>query len=185
MSTTATTTVQPPTPFTNGENYLIGGEIRTWSGKFEHVYSPVTTINPQDQTQVKYHIGNYAFMTEKEAEEAVQAAVTAFDKGRGEWPCYSTEKKIECMQKFTEGLLAKREEIVNLLMWEICKNRSASEQEVDRTIQYIRDTIKELSKLETHQSKIISVGGISTQVKRSPLGVVLCIAPFNYPFNET
>ncbi|KAG2381311.1 hypothetical protein C9374_006300 [Naegleria lovaniensis] len=70
-------------------------------------------------------------------------------------------------------------------MWEICKNRSASEQEVDRTIQYIRDTILELQKLETKQSEIISVGGVSAQVRRSPLGVVLCVAPFNYPFNET
>jgi len=176
---------QPTTPFISGEKYLIGGEILTWTGRFEKVYSPITTIDAEHpEQQKKYHIGNYAFMTEVEATAAVHAAVNAFDKGKGAWPRSATEDRIKAMEKFVDGLLKKREEIVNLLMWEICKNRSASEQEVDRTIQYIRDTIVELKKLETEQSKLISVGGISAQVKRSPLGVVLCIAPFNYPYNE-
>lgn len=78
----------------------------------------------------------------------------------------------------------KREELVNILMWEICKNRSDSEKEVDRTIDYILQTINELTKLENATNGVDIEGGIAHQVKRSPLGVALVCGPFNYPLNE-
>jgi glyceraldehyde-3-phosphate dehydrogenase (NADP+) len=89
------------------------------------------------------------------------------------------------MKKFVAGLKEKREEIVNLLMWEICKPKPDSEKEFDRTIVYIEDTIKALKKLENEQSTFVNDGGIIGQIRRSPYGVVLCAGPFNYPFNET
>ncbi|KAL9648441.1 hypothetical protein ABK040_014061 [Willaertia magna] len=181
MSTTET----PNPPFISGENYLIDGEISQWTGKFEPVFSPITYIDPKTKQQKKHKIGWYAYMTETEAKQAVDAAVKAFGKGKGAWPNYSPEQRIECMNKFVAGLREKREEIVNLLMWEICKSRPDAEKEVDRTILYIKDTITELERLSTEQSKVINVEGFTCQVKRAPLGTVLCVAPFNYPLNET
>jgi len=66
----------------------------------------------------------------------------------------------------------------------ICKNRSDSEKEVDRTITYINETINELTALENNQNGVNIEGGIVYQVKRSPLGVALVCGPFNYPLNE-
>ena len=76
---------------------------------------------------------------------------------------------------------AAREEIATILMWEICKNKSAAFKEVDRTVVYINDTIAELKKLENSSTAVVHDSGIIAQIKRSPLGVVLCAAPFNYP----
>jgi len=70
-------------------------------------------------------------------------------------------------------------------MWEICKNESASTKEFDRTVVYVEDTIKELKDLENKQSSFVTEEGIVAQIRRAPIGVVLCCGPYNYPFNET
>lgn len=70
-------------------------------------------------------------------------------------------------------------------MWEICKNTAAAASEFDRTIKYVEDTIVELKKIENSASTFTSTGGVVAQIRRAPLGVVLCSGPFNYPFNET
>lgn len=46
----------------------------------------------------------------------------------------SCKQRIEAVEKYLAGLRAKRDEIVNLLMWEICKTQADSAKEVDRTI---------------------------------------------------
>ena len=49
-------------------------------------------------------------------------------------PTSAVSERIEVMQKFLVGLRKKRDEIVNILMWEICKTAADSAKEVDRTI---------------------------------------------------
>ena len=78
-----------------------------------------------------------------------------------------------------------RQEVVTLLMWEICKTRSDAEKEFDRTIEYIDATINSLKDLDRVSSKFVFEQGIFAQIRRAPLGVVLCMGPFNYPLNET
>jgi len=124
-------------------------------------------------------------LTEKESVDAVHAAQRAFDYGRGTWPRMTTKERIQYVKQFVAGLKSKREEIVNLLMWEICKIRADSEKEFDRTILYVEDTIKALKDLENKQSTFEQEQGIIGQIRRSPYGVALCSGPFNYPFNET
>jgi glyceraldehyde-3-phosphate dehydrogenase (NADP+) len=46
----------------------------------------------------------------------------------------SPKQRIEHVEQYLAGLRAKRDEIVNLLMWEICKNSADAAKEVDRTI---------------------------------------------------
>jgi glyceraldehyde-3-phosphate dehydrogenase (NADP+) len=50
--------------------------------------------------------------------------------------------------QFAKELSAARDEIADILMWEICKNKAAAYKEVDRTVVYMQDTIKELKRLE-------------------------------------
>jgi len=78
-----------------------------------------------------------------------------------------------------------RELIVKLLMWEIGKNLRDSEKEFDRTIDYISETIEALKNLDRDSSRFVISQGIIAQIRRAPLGVVLCMGPFNYPLNET
>jgi glyceraldehyde-3-phosphate dehydrogenase (NADP+) len=70
-------------------------------------------------------------------------------------------------------------------MWEIGKNRKDSEAEVDRTVDYILDTIEALKELDRSGSRFTIAQGVIAQVRRAPLGVALCMGPFNYPLNET
>jgi glyceraldehyde-3-phosphate dehydrogenase (NADP+) len=172
---------QPKPPYLHGDYWLVNGEIRKWTGPLAKVNSPIFIRGKNEPIR----IGVYPMLTEKESVEAVNAAVAAFDYGRGEWPRMTTKSRIAHVKKFVAGLKEKREEIVNLLMWEICKPKADSEKEFDRTIVYIEDTIKALKKLENEQSTFVSDGGIIGQIRRSPYGVVLCAGPFNYPFNET
>ena len=169
-----------PQPQVDGSRWLVNGEIRQWSGPSATVYSPV--LNARGE---QIAIGTYAMMTTAQSMEALEAAKAAFAKGTGAWPSMSTLERIQCVQRFTEGLRRKREEIVNLLMWEICKSRADATKEVDRTIDYINDTIRELKRVENSNTQFIHEGGVLAQIRRVPLGVALVLGPFNYPFNET
>jgi glyceraldehyde-3-phosphate dehydrogenase (NADP+) len=94
-------------------------------------------------------------------------------------------ERIERTQTFVAGMRAVREDLVRLLMWEIGKSRADSETEVDRTIAYINDTIDALKEQDRTAGRFSVTGGFIGQIRRSPLGVVLCMGPFNYPLNET
>ncbi len=163
--------------------YLVNGEMRQWSGTTSDVYSPVC-IRTNGSLQRK-HIGSYPIATETEAMEALDAAVHAYNNGRGEWPMMSVAERIACMEKFTAKMIEKKKEVVNLLMWEIGKSLADSNKEFDRTVEYIYDTIDCLKDIDRASSRFQIEQGIIGQIRRSPLGVVLCMGPFNYPLNET
>jgi glyceraldehyde-3-phosphate dehydrogenase (NADP+) len=97
----------------------------------------------------------------------------------------SVEGRIKAMEAFTFRMVEKRAQVVNLLMWEIGKTRPDSEKEFDRTVEYIRGTIEALKETDRAASRFVIAEGIYAQIRRSPLGVVLCMGPFNYPLNET
>eukprot|EP01102_Stenamoeba_stenopodia_P006803 TRINITY_DN1899_c0_g1_i1.p1 TRINITY_DN1899_c0_g1~~TRINITY_DN1899_c0_g1_i1.p1 ORF type:complete len:540 (+),score=91.52 TRINITY_DN1899_c0_g1_i1:165-1784(+) len=172
--------LQPRLPLVDSTKYLVNGEIREWKGKSVNVYAPI-----YDKEGKQIQLGTYAFLDEQVASEAVNAAANAYGKGRGVWPTTTMKERIKHIQRFADGLKSVRDRIVDILMWEICKNKGDAQKEVDRTIKYILDTIAEVKQLENHQNAFISDSGIVAQVKRVPLGVVLCAGPFNYPLNET
>lgn len=165
------------------KEYLVNGELKEWTGKQQDVYSPIYYYSSNNE--FKNYIGSYPLLTEKEATEVLDAAVKAYDNGNGIWPSLSLEEKIMHMHTFISKMKEKRTEVVNLLMWEIGKNYTDSQKEFDRTIKYIIDTIDALKDLDRNSSKFIISGNIISQVKRAPLGVTLCMGPFNYPLNET
>ncbi|MBZ6075301.1 NADP-dependent glyceraldehyde-3-phosphate dehydrogenase [Microvirga puerhi] len=175
--------VRPPAPI-NQRVYLIDGELKSWSGEVETVRSPVC-IRHADGKLEQIELGSYPVGGEPEAESALAAAVAAYDEGRGVWPTMTVGDRIACMQSFTNQMVARREDVVNLIMWEIGKSRADSEKEFDRTVDYIRATIEALKELDNNNSRFQIVEGTIGQIRRTPLGVVLCMGPYNYPLNET
>jgi len=137
----------------------------------------------QDGQRVE--LGEYPMMSVQDSLDALDSAQKAFGKGMGVWPQMSVKERIQCVEKYVAGMKAHRDEIVNILMWEICKSKADATKEVDRTIDYINDTIKELKNLENQSTHFFHEGGVLAQIRRVPMGVVLCLGPFNYPFNET
>jgi glyceraldehyde-3-phosphate dehydrogenase (NADP+) len=75
--------------------------------------------------------------------------------------------------------------VVRLLMWEICTARADAEKEFDRTVEYLRDTVEAVKELDRSAGRFANVNGVLAQIRRAPLGVTLCMGPFNYPLNET
>ncbi len=165
------------------KDHLIDGRIKAWTGPRQEVYSPVCLRGKKGPERVR--LGSYPLMTEKEALEALDAAVKAYDDGKGLWPTLSVEARIAHMEDFVWRMKEKRAEVVKLLMWEIGKSAEDSAKEFDRTVEYISDTINALKELDRNSSRLSITQGIMAQIKRSPLGVVLCMGPYNYPLNET
>ncbi len=163
--------------------YLIDGVLKTWTGNLNPIVSPICV---KDGDQVKQCvIGSTPLLTSKESLEALDAAVKAYDLGHGVWPTMSVTERIEHVEKFLNAMREKRAEVVKLLMWEIGKTLKDSEKEFDRTVDYIVDTIKALKNLDRNSSKLIEEQGFMAQIRRVPLGVALCMGPYNYPLNET
>ncbi|MFM6975453.1 MAG: NADP-dependent glyceraldehyde-3-phosphate dehydrogenase [Sphingobacteriaceae bacterium] len=163
--------------------YLSNGEMKPWNGDRHTVLSPIC-IQTENGLERKV-IGSYPLCTEKEAMQALDAAVAAYDNGRGEWPTMSVADRIACVERFTHEIIEQKDLVVKLLMWEIGKSHGDSVKEFDRTIEYIYATIDALKDLDRQSSKFEIEQGIIAQIRRSPLGVVLCMGPFNYPLNET
>jgi acyl-CoA reductase-like NAD-dependent aldehyde dehydrogenase len=164
--------------------YLINGEMRRWDGAVSDVYSPVC-LPAEDGTLQRKLVGSFPVTTPKEALEALEAAVAAYDNGRGEWPMMSVAGRIACMETFIGKMLEQKKLVVNLIMWEIGKNLADATKEFDRTIKYIYDTIDALKDMDRASSRFRIEEGIIGQIRRAPLGVVLAMGPFNYPLNET
>jgi glyceraldehyde-3-phosphate dehydrogenase (NADP+) len=163
--------------------YLCNGEMRHWDGPVSEVTSPVCIPGPNGLTRKV--IGSYPLGTEKEAMEALDAATKAYDSGRAEWPTMSVAERIKCVEDFTFKMLEQRDKVIKLIMWEIGKSIADSTKEFDRTVEYINLTIDALKDIDRESSRFSIEQGIVAQARRSPLGVVLCMGPFNYPLNET
>jgi glyceraldehyde-3-phosphate dehydrogenase (NADP+) len=158
---------------------LIGGQIRDSGFESKPVYSTCT----REQNPVP--LGTTPQVSSEILNEAVEAASKAWSKGLGSWPMSHTEDRIRAVVNFRDGMLAQRELVCRLLMWEIGKNWVDAQGEFDRTIQYIDDTVAEVKNLDRESSRVQIAGGVMAQIRRVPLGVTLCMGPFNYPLNET
>ncbi len=165
------------------KEYLVDGELKIWNGSIQEVFSPVFV--KEGNRISRKRLGSYPLLGEKESFEALQSAQQTYNLGRGEWPTMSVKNRIEHMLMFVKMMKEQKANVVKWLMWEIGKPFKDSEKEFDRTIEYIIDTIEALKNLDRESSRIEKKNEIYAQIRRGPLGVTLCMGPYNYPLNET
>lgn len=163
---------------------LVNGEMRDWTGPVKNVLSPVM-VRGSDGGLRQMRIGSHPSGDVEAAIAALDAAVAACDSGRGAWPTMRVSERILAMQRFLVGMCARRAEVTRLIMWEIGKTLADSEKKFDRTVDYVRQTIDALRNLDNANSRFEIVEGVIALIRRTPLGVVLCMGPYNYPLNET
>ena len=164
------------------KTFLINGKIASWKGEYSEVKSTILS----SKKNIPYKLIGYSpKMDEKHALKALEAANKAYNNGTGKWPTMKVYERINCMQKFVDLMKGKRDEVVKLLMWEIGKNLNDSRKEFDRTVDYINETIKEYKKIDRDGATFQNNSGVRALIRRGPLGVVLCLGPYNYPLNET
>ena len=166
------------------DSYLINNTLIKWTGDMANVYSPILTPGSNGKLD-KTLLGTVPNLTEKEALQALDAACDAYDKGQGEWPTMKVADRIACMENFVIKMKTKRDEVVKYLVWEICKTVADAEKEFDRTVDYIYDTIEDYKNMDRDSARFEKNSGIYAHIRRGPLGVVLCLGPYNYPLNET
>lgn len=162
--------------------YLLNGELVPWDGPVTPIYSPVCI--PTGNGLERKLLGSIPRTSPKEALEALDAAVNAYNNGLGEWPTMTVSERINCMHTFVYLMIQQRDLVIKLLMWEIGKTLSDATKEFDRTVDYINDTIDALKDLDRESSRFQQAEGTIAQIRRAPLGVVLSMGPFNYPLNE-
>ena len=169
------------TSLVNQDTYLVDGELKEWKGATAEVYSTISSTKEYKPTL----LGTVPDLSGEEAIAALNAASKAYGRGQGLWPTMKVEGRIAAMEKFVVQMKTKRDAIVKLLMWEIGKTLPDSEKEFDRTVEYIYDTIEDYKQMDRDSAKFQKNSGVHAHIRRGPLGVVLCLGPYNYPLNET
>lgn len=165
------------------KEYLVDGRFEQWEGPLAKVMSPLCLATSEGDRPVE--LGSTPRLDAKAAMTALDAAVRAYDKGRGAWPMMRVAQRIRHVEAFLERMREQRAPVVKLLMWEIGKNLKDAEKEFDRTCDYIIDTIEALKEIDRRSSRFELEQGTLGQIRRVPLGVALCMGPYNYPLNET
>lgn len=134
----------------------------------------------------KQRIGKMPQMTTADALQVLDYAVQAWDRGAGTWPQTSLRERCTAIQLFLRELVQIREAMADILMWEIGKNRPDALAEIDRTIQFAKQAIDMAqSDPEFSGEQWQVIGATHALVRRSGIGVILCLAPYNYPINES
>jgi glyceraldehyde-3-phosphate dehydrogenase (NADP+) len=170
-------------PAIEQREYLVNGELRQWQGPLAPVLSPVSLKTDAGLESVV--LGSTPLMDADTAMTALDAAVKAYDRGQGAWPTMRVVDRINHVETFLKLMREQRDAVVTLLMWEIGKNLKDSQKEFDRTCDYIVDTINALKELDRRSSRFELEQDTLGQIRRVPLGVTLCMGPYNYPLNET
>lgn len=170
-------------PAIEQREYLVNGELHQWQGPLAPVLSPVSLKTATGLESVV--LGSTPLMDADTAMTALDAAVKAYDRGQGAWPTLRVAERIHHVETFLKRMREQREAVVTLLMWEIGKNLKDSQKEFDRTCDYIVDTINALKELDRRSSRFELEQDTLGQIRRVPLGVTLCMGPYNYPLNET
>ena len=166
-----------------GQYRFVGGKEVPHTGKVQTVLSPVYILDNMERMP----IGTLPDMTGEEAVEAVEAAAAAWDRGQGTWPRMPIASRIAAIEKLVEALKEQRSYLVDVLMWEIAKSKPDAAKEFDRTMEFVAAAIAELKKDPTIGQGFSNwevVSGVGVKVRRGPIGVMLALAPFNYPLNE-
>lgn len=151
---------------------LVNGEWKS-SEKEITIYSP---INQEE-------LGTVPAMSQAEVDEAMQAARAALPA----WRALSAVERAAYLHKTAAILERDKEEIGTILAKEVAKGIKAAIGEVVRTADLIRYAAEEGLRIT---GQAMEGGGFEATsknklavVRREPIGVVLAIAPFNYPVN--
>lgn len=120
--------------------------------------------------------------SDRDLDDAIAAAQRGFAQARG-LPSY---KRTQILQNLHRLMKENFDKLVDLMILEGGKNRKTAVAEATRALQTIAVSAEEAHRIG---GEVFSVdwtpAGENRQgfTKRMPIGVVLCITPFNYPIN--
>jgi len=170
-------------PDQSGLSLIIDGKLLTWDGPRSSIASAIVTRSVDGKTS-PVDLGPAALASAEIGRAAVEAASRAWRGGRGDWPRASVAERIRAVEAFVGRAKTRRERVARVLMWEVGKPYKDCLVEFDRTMRYIEDTIATLRDLDRSSAAAVHDSGFAARIRRAPLGVCLCMGPFNYAVNE-
>jgi glyceraldehyde-3-phosphate dehydrogenase (NADP+) len=130
-------------------------------------------------------VGNVQACTVKEADQLIKMAHENIDC----WKETPLRERAEVLNKAVELMMKWSKPLGNLLMKEIGKPLDSAVSEIIRTAEIFKATAESSLQLSGETILGDAFEGYSREkismTYRVPLGVILCIGPFNYPFNLT
>lgn len=104
-------------------------------------------------------------------------AITEASMDQPSWAETPATKRILILKNAANLVAKNKDTFINFLIRELGKTKENAEHEVNHTILFIKETIREFSNKE---SKITDKNQ-NCIIYKVPVGVVLCITPFNFP----
>jgi acyl-CoA reductase-like NAD-dependent aldehyde dehydrogenase len=127
-------------------------------------------------------VGSTYLATEEQYEEAVEAAVRAFEVTRRQ-PVYERSR---ILRAITAGVTARREELAALIVAEAGKPIRDALVEVDRAALVFRLAAEEAERMIGESIPLDIVPSSKDRfgiTRRFPIGPIAGISPFNFPLN--
>jgi len=130
-------------------------------------------------------IGQMPQMNPQQTSQILESAKEAWKGGMGIWPQLSLRERSDALKDFLKELSKEREVIVQTLMWEIGKNRKDAEAEFDRTMEFCYQVLDVVQTDPDFNGQWQTIGLTRAVVRRTAIGIIMCLGPMNYPLNET
>ena len=137
------------------------------------IYSPINNE----------YIGEVEKMSKEDVDRKYLQARESF----GSWKNLSTVERAQYIYKAADELEKMKEEVANIMTREISKSYKDSLTEVERTVYLMKYSAEEGMRIfgEVYEggSYDAKMKNKISVIRREPMGVVLAIAPYNYPVN--
>ncbi len=132
----------------------------------------ITTVNPSTGKR----IANYSEMSSAQIEEVLRATEDTFQS----WRRFDLSERIEPLRRLADHLRTRASEYAELMAEEMGKPLNAAEQEIHKCA-WVCDYYSE-SAPESLADQIVESDASRSLVTFQPLGIILAIMPWNFPF---
>ena len=145
-------------------NFINGQKVRNGQASMD-------VLSPLDGTI----ISSLPMSSVKELNEAVVAAKDAFVS----WSALTLKERVQVFFKYRRLLEEHTEDLTELVHIENGKTLDEARAEVLKSMELCEFAVS-MPQIVTNEIQIVS-RGVECRIERKPLGVVACIAPFNFP----
>lgn len=134
----------------------------------------IKTINPYNNKEIKSF--------EEFSEEAVEKKIAQADKTYQKWKTIAIKQRAELLMNVAYLFRKRKEELAKLITLEMGKLIAQSEAEVEMCASVYEYYAKNAA--DFLEDKPIEIKDGKAFVRYTPIGVILAVEPWNYPYNQ-
>lgn len=134
----------------------------------------IKTINPYNNKEIKSF--------EEFSEEAVEKKIAKADKTYQKWKTIAIKQRAELLMNVASLFRKRKEELAKLITLEMGKLIAQSEAEVEMCASVYEYYAKNAA--DFLEDKPIEIKDGKAFVRYTPIGIILAVEPWNYPYNQ-